>query len=272
MRSLCRISSMKLSDEQVAELRQRWLTGGVRQYELAAEYGVSRSCICMILAAKKRQPGGGRKKQVSLESGQQFGRLSVIDPEVHVDGGRGGYRAAVCRCACGTVTQPIRIYLLINGDTRSCGCLLRESVRAPERVEKFRQYTKSAENRERLRVLNTKHGLSKHPLYSTWANMMGRCYQQSHASYSGYGARGIQVHKPWHAVPVFIAWVEENLGPRPAGCTIDREDNNGHYEPGNVRWADGSTQNGNKRRVDTLQAQITSLQQELEQLKGGDAE
>jgi hypothetical protein len=39
----------------------------------------------------------------------------------------------------------------------------------------------------------------------------------------------------------------EELGPRPEGMTLDRIDPNGHYEPGNVRWATHKTQCRNKR-------------------------
>ena len=100
---------------------------------------------------------------------------------------------------------------------------------------------------------------------------MRRCYCADVTAYPSYGGRGIRVYGPWHDVRVFIAWVEENLGPRPEGCTLDRKDNDGDYEPGNVQWADAPTQQSNRRKVVDLQARIALLQRELELLGGGDA-
>lgn len=97
-----------------------------------------------------------------------------------------------------------------------------------------------------------KHGLWQHPLYPTWQQMMYRTRNPKHPRFRDYGGRGITVSAQWHDPAVFIAWIEQNLGPRPAGCTLDRADNSGNYEPGNMRWATRKMQNGNRRRVRTV--------------------
>lgn len=66
-------------------------------------------------------------------------------------------------------------------------------------------------------------------------------------SYPNYGGRGITVCERWQDPRLFVEDIERDLGPRPDGLTFDRIDNDGNYEPGNVRWATRSVQNSNKR-------------------------
>lgn len=87
----------------------------------------------------------------------------------------------------------------------------------------------------------------KHKLYLTHKGMMQRCYYERSIRYERYGGRGIRVHKPWHNPAVFIVEILALLGPRPVGRTLDRYPNNdGHYEPGNVRWATKKQQAQNR--------------------------
>lgn len=93
------------------------------------------------------------------------------------------------------------------------------------------------------------HGRSGDPNYDRWRTMMSRCHDETHPAYRWYGARGIQVHRPWHDVGVFCDWVAEHLGVCPEGFSIDRVDNDRGYVPGNVRWASRSEQVANRRRI-----------------------
>jgi hypothetical protein len=87
-------------------------------------------------------------------------------------------------------------------------------------------------------------GRGRHPLFWTWKSMVRRCTSQSSDAYKDYGGRGIRVCDAW--LNSFWRFVED-MGPKPEGFTLDRENNDGHYEPGNCRWADRTTQARNSR-------------------------
>jgi hypothetical protein len=82
------------------------------------------------------------------------------------------------------------------------------------------------------------------PEYRAWRHMRYRCNNPNCHNYANYGGRGIRISNAWGSFIQFIADV--GLRPSPKH-TLDRIDNNGHYEPGNVRWADHYVQNRNKR-------------------------
>jgi len=89
-----------------------------------------------------------------------------------------------------------------------------------------------------------KHGMHTHPLYHTWENMRARCNNLNHTNYSAYGARGIKVCERWDDFSKFV----DDVGDKPTQeHTIDRIDNDGDYEPDNVRWATHNQQVHNQR-------------------------
>lgn len=75
-------------------------------------------------------------------------------------------------------------------------------------------------------------------LLRLWSNIKSRCSNPNASGYERYGGRGIKVCATWAiSFDAFYTWVVKHLGYRPAGHTFDRIDNDGNYEPGNVRWS-----------------------------------
>lgn len=99
--------------------------------------------------------------------------------------------------------------------------------------------------------MNLRTGLSEHRLYGKWSQMHRRCYNPAHPQYKDYGGRGIKVCYRWRytvqGVKNYIKDIEA-LGPQPRGCSLDRIDNDGDYEPRNIRWATHSQQMHNRRQ------------------------
>lgn len=87
-----------------------------------------------------------------------------------------------------------------------------------------------------------------HYIYSIRKNVMARCYNPKHPHYHCYGGRGIYLYGPWKLdCHLFIKWILDNLGERPSlDYSLDRRDNDGHYVPGNLRWATAKEQANNR--------------------------
>ncbi len=163
---------------------------------------------------------------LSLE-GRRFGRLTVLT--------RGGATRSpcgkvhtnwICQCDCGKT----RIVLgdnLRSGGTVSCGCLRREIT--------IRRLTTHGEA--------NRGGCSAE--YNCWLNLIARCENQNSKNWPLWGGRGIRVCARWRQS--FVAFLAD-MGRKPSPRhSIDRIDPDGHYEPGNCRWATPSEQRRNRR-------------------------
>ncbi len=77
-----------------------------------------------------------------------------------------------------------------------------------------------------------------------------RCYNPNCPSYHRYGGRGISLYAGWlNDFESFYQYISALAGYGEWGLTLDRINNDGNYEPGNLRWATGVQQQQNRAQV-----------------------
>lgn len=159
-------------------------------------------------------------RQVRDLTGTRFGKLSAI--KLVLNAGPGRHTRWQCRCDCGKKAI-IRSDVLVSGFSNSCGCATASFISQA----------------------NIRHGQSNTPTYRAWINMVRRCINPNVAHFDRYGGRGIRVCRRWRKFENFL----EDMGLCPDGLSIERLNNNGHYNLANCCWASAKDQARNRRNT-----------------------
>lgn len=205
--------------------------GKIKEYYFSnIRQGLSTSCGCVrdnnVKLANQIYPD-----EYFLNN--KFGRLTVIGIAQPIKTKKYGKFQCTkrfnCICDCGNKTT-VYARSLVNSNSNSCGCL-RSEVMSSKGVH-----------------WDTRKHSKYYWIYTTWNAMMARCNNIKCNKYIHYGGRGIKVYEEWHNYLNFKEWILNNIGIRPKNHSLDRINNDGNYEPNNVRWATIIEQANNRRK------------------------
>lgn len=145
------------------------------------------------------------------------------------------------KCHCGKVFVAVASNLQRR---KSCGCI--KSKIAIENSKKSIKWLNRKDNED---------------LYRTWSNLKRRCLNTTDIKYNRYGGRGIKIYKLW--IKNFDKFAEDILnliGKRPnKKYSLDRINNDGNYEPGNLRWATSSEQIQNSSKAKMTLKEVNKI-------------
>jgi hypothetical protein len=155
-------------------------------------------------------------------SGERYGKWTVQSNEVHK---LGTHSRMQVKCDCGTLSLVRRDELVKMSDSDGC------------RKCSHRRYNSGIPYKHERRLLGR------------ISQIINRCLEETHADFKDYGERGIKVSNAWvNNRSLFLAYLVTLPGWDNPELQIDRIKNEGHYEPGNIRFTDSITQANNRRK------------------------
>lgn len=156
--------------------------------------------------------------------GKKYGDWTQLGAEFLIPFETRWQHVAVCECKCGQISVVRLSHLKYK---KSSGCKLCRGFKA-------------------RRII---HGMANTREFKIWGGIKKRCLNKYCPAFKNYGGRGIVICDEWKTD--FMAFYK-HVGPSPSNQhEIDRIDNDGNYEPGNVRWVVRQQNSRNTRRNKT---------------------
>lgn len=145
----------------------------------------------------------------------------------------------ICKCKCG-IEQEISITHMITGRSKRC------------------RTCGNSRPSNKWRSDNFENDGIKYPikLKTAATDAIRRCTDRNNDSYQNYGGRGIKIYESWLSNPkLFVEYLMTLQGWEDPNLMLDRINNDGDYEPGNLRWVtpleSGRNQRHNKPAIMT---------------------
>ena len=166
--------------------------------------------------------------KVNYKKGELINGLIFIDDvEPHILPNGRKIRKSLFKCPCGNEFESVMMAVK-KGRTKSCGC----------------------KKNKLISEINKKHGYWNDILYKTWLSQKSRCLNPKATGYANWGGRGIKFSEEFLDIEIWMNYVKglPNYEKREKeNLTLDRINNDGNYEKGNLRWVSRSVQNKNRR-------------------------
>lgn len=193
------------------------------------------------------------RKYAPPSIGDRFGELTVLGFRY---GNAGGIAMVIVQCSCGAFPHEVHGYNLRKGASTRCKpCGQQAAIRG--RRKAYRRFEDAMPDQEHRTRLLSRIGAA-----------ITRCTSPNDAGWANYGGRGIRVHEEWITDRAkFLAYITTVAGWDNPALEMDRENTNGHYEPGNLRFITKRQNMLNRRTVQGLQQRITELEAENADLR-----
>lgn len=189
---------------------------------------------------------GAPRKYPLPSIGHRSGKLTITG---YVRGVRDGVKALIVRCECNDEEYTVDRHNFKNFKSTRCNLCAKKATHQ----KRYWKYAAAMpDDKHRTRLLNR------------LSSAISRCHNPKCATYKYYGGRGICVHREWREDRTkFLAYVQTLHNWNNPTYDMDRKDNNGNYEPGNIRFVSKSENHKNRRSVTELEKEITNLRHRL---------